>query len=336
MRKQLKMIDNLKSRRALHFYYWLLFALVLFIPIQIYQSQYLAFRIAIGVILPLIPCVYIHFYLLERYFKNRQYMLYGLILMLLLVLSGIAAQYFIDFLVPEVEGGIKSFLNPPFLIIITAGFKYYTQGLRLQAQLQEALAKQYKAELDLLKFQINPHFFFNTLNNLFAMARKQNDQSTAEGIAKLSHLMRYMIYDCNADKIDLRKEIEQIEHFIALQMLRFSKEDTINISFNKNGKYKNKLIPPMLLIPFVENAFKNGIFLANSSEIAIDLEVGDARLLFSVSNSINKNRKNDGPNESGVGLANVRRRLELLYPKTHELKIENDGNRFNISLKLDL
>jgi len=327
---------RLKSKTAIHFYLWMVFALAMFVPIQIYQSADLAFRIALGIILPLLLAVYIHFLILEKYFQKGQFLFYGLNLALLLILSGIAAQLIIDFLVPEVEGGIKSFLNPVFLIIVTSGFRYYSQGLKLQAQLQEAQAKQYKAELDLLKFQVNPHFFFNTLNNLFAMARKQKDQSTAKGIAKLSHLMRYIIYDCNVDKIDLQKEVEQIKHFLALQKLRFSKEDKINISFELAGDFENKTITPMLLLPFVENAFKHGISLANESAIKINLNVEKSRLLFSVSNSINKKRKAKTPNESGIGLANVKKRLELLYPDVYDLRIDNSGDVFNITLRMEL
>jgi len=336
MEKQTKILLWLKNKTIMNMVYWVGFALAIFIPVQTIQSISMAFRISIGIVLPLIPAVYFHFFILERFHKRGENLKYIIILILFLILAGVTTQYFIDLLVPEVKGGIKAFLNPPFLIIFTSGFRYYTQGLKLQMQLQEAQAKQYKAELDLLKFQVNPHFFFNTLNNLFAMARKHKDQSTAKGIAKLAHLMRYLIYDCNVDKISLEKEIEQIGYFLALQKLRFSEDDNIKIVFTKTGNYEDKLITPMLLIPFVENAFKHGISLSSKSEIIINLSTDNQHFFFEVTNQINKNKKDKELNESGIGLINVRRRLELLYPDSHELKIENSGDTFYVALKLDL
>ncbi|MBU0474079.1 MAG: histidine kinase [Bacteroidetes bacterium] len=229
-----------------------------------------------------------------------------------------------------------AFLNPLLLMIITSGARSYYRGIKLQLQLQEVQTKQYQAELDLLRFQINPHFFFNTLNNLFSMARKQKDESTSKGIAKLSHIMRYIIYDCNVDKIELEKEIDMINNFIELQKLRFSDEDDIKINFGIVGELQNQEIAPMLLVPFVENAFKHGISLKNMSPINIKLKIETETLIFSVRNNVNKLRYNRENEHSGIGLQNVKRRLELLYPNKHELLIENIDDKFDINLKIDL
>lgn len=320
-----------------HSLYWIIFFLILFIPVWFFNSGKFAFLVAFGVVLPCTFPVYINFYLLDKYLKKRKYFNYWILLIILVILSGAFAQYFIYLLVPLKEGEFfGAFADPLFVIIITSGIRYYWQGIKLQIQLHEVQAKQYKAELDLLKYQVNPHFFFNTLNNLFSMARKQKDYSTSKGIAKLSHLIRYVIYDCNVDKIDLEKEIEQINNFLDLQKLRFSKEDKINISFEINGQYKTKQISPMLLIPFVENAFKHGISFKNDSPIDIKLNINNNLLLFSVKNNVNRLRCDRDDHNSGIGLANIQRRLELLYPESHHLKIENKKDTFEIILSIEL
>jgi two-component system LytT family sensor kinase len=324
-------------RIAIHSYLWLSFFLAILIPVSIYTSFTYAFKVAFAVVFPLIPPVYINFFLLEKYFSRKLYLTYTLWFIVLAVCSGALAQVMVTITVPLEEGdNFVTAVDPLFLIILTGGARYYLRGTKLQLQLHEAQAKQLKAELDLLKHQVNPHFFFNTLNNLFAMARRQKDQATARGIAKLSHIMRYIIYDGVVEKIEITKEIEQIKNFIELQRLRFSTDDDIKITFDMEGNLNHKMITPMLLIPFVENAFKHGISLKMSSPIRISLRLHEDRLFFSVKNNINRMRQNRDDQNSGIGLANVKRRLQLLYPKTHKLEIVDDGEKFAISLILQL
>jgi len=166
------------------------------------------------------------------------------------------------------------------------------------------------------------------------MARKQ-EKATADGIARLSHLMRYMIYDSKVDRISLDKEIDQIKRLIELQKLRFSKEDKIDIDFKIEGRTKSVLIPPMLMIPFVENAFKHGISLKAPSFIHIQLKVEPEILQLSIRNSCHDipSRKNEF--NSGIGLQNVKRRLELLYPNSHELTTRKTGDVYEVKLLLE-
>jgi LytS/YehU family sensor histidine kinase len=200
--------------------------------------------------------------------------------------------------------------------------------------LQEIQAKQVETELDLLKTQIHPHFLFNTLNNLFGMARK-GDAATADGISRLSHLMRYMIYDSSVDKIDLEKEIDQIQRLIELHKLRFAAEDDIAIDFKIEGKTEDIRIPPMLLIPFVENAFKHGISLKQPSFVRMALVSGIGGLQFSVENSVHPRTRDDEDPVAGVGLQNVRRRLELLYPDSHELAVRITDTSYAVELRIE-
>jgi two-component system LytT family sensor kinase len=327
----------LTHRIAIHSYLWLLLILSILIPVNIFNSFAYAIRIAAAVVLPLLPPVYLNFFLLDRYFNRKKYFSYSIWFTALAVFSGVLAQYMVNLIVPLKEGdNFVACFNPLFLLILTGGARYYLRGIKLQLQLHEAQAKQLKAELDLLKYQVNPHFFFNTLNNLFAMARRQKDQSTARGIAKLSHMMRYIIYDARVEKIEITKEIEQIKNFIELQRLRFLPEDDIQIDFNLEGTFNHKMITPMLLIPFVENAFKHGISLKNISPVEINLRLQKERLFFSVKNNINRMRHDRDDQNSGIGLSNVKRRLELLYPQAHELKIIDSSKKFEVLLILEL
>jgi len=331
------MLYNISYRRVLyHTVGWLIFSLIIFIPLQIYNSTDFAIRLTIGVVIPVIPPVYLHFYLMDKFFDNRKFLIYTLGTFFLILSSGLFAQWFVEFMWDFENQNMNAYLDPLVVMIVTSGVRYYYKGIKLQNQLHESQAKQYKAEIDLLRYQVNPHFFFNTLNNLFSMARNQNDESTSNGIAKLSHLMRYIIYDCNVDKIELEKEINQISNFIELQKLRFTEDDEITINFNITGEFNNKKITPMLLIPFVENAFKHGVSLINQSPIDINLNLENEELLFSVQNKVNKYRKERDKEHSGIGLQNVKRRLELLYPENHDLKIENAENNFKVYLRIKL
>jgi LytS/YehU family sensor histidine kinase len=173
------------------------------------------------------------------------------------------------------------------------------------------------------------------LNNLFGLAQRQ-EKGTADGIAQLSHLMRYMIYDSNVDKIDLGKEIHQIQRLIKLQKLRFSNDDNISIDFQIEGDVNAVKIPPMFLIPFVENAFKHGISCCEPSFLKIDLRIEESNLHFSVRNSVHINKSHKDDLDSGIGLRNIRRRLELLYPDSHELIIQKEEKIFKIELYLKI
>ncbi|MBN1272564.1 MAG: histidine kinase [Candidatus Aminicenantes bacterium] len=219
-----------------------------------------------------------------------------------------------------------------FMILVATSLKILKDNVSQRFLLQEIKAKQMQTELNLLKAQINPHFLFNTLNNLYGLARKQ-EKAVADGIAHLSHLMRYMIYESEVDEIHLEKEIQQIERIIDLQKLRFSKEDNITIDFEMEGNVKSIRIPPMLLIPFVENAFKHGISLKFPSFIRIKIKSSaNNAMYFSIRNSIHKQINVNGDKNSGMGLHNVKRRLELLFPEQHELLVRRSENEFFVEL----
>ena len=205
----------------------------------------------------------------NRYLNRRRYLVYlgGLVL----TLGGLGVLLQPDYFrsLPKQRDLLPALIfSLAFFLGFTTAIRYARAGIRQRLQLQEITAKQLQTELALLKAQINPHFMFNTLNNLYAMALRQEDPATAQGIAKLSHLMRYVIYESDVDRIELGREVEQIRSFIELQKLRFSEEDNIRIEFETDGDMDKAVIAPMLLLPFVENAFKHGIRLSSPSHVS--------------------------------------------------------------------
>ena len=190
-----------------------------------------------------------------------------------------------------------------------------------------------KTELSLLRSQVSPHFMFNVLNNMVALARKQSDQ-LEPSLIKLSSLMRYMLYETGEEKVSLEKETEYLQSYIDLQRQRFGKRMVINVNMSPGDRLYE--IEPMLLIPFVENAFKHGTGMINHAQIDINLKSEKNILYFTVSNKYDAGSTEIKDKASGIGLANVQRRLELLYPHHHNLKIEKDNDLFTVSLQINL
>ena len=190
-----------------------------------------------------------------------------------------------------------------------------------------------KTELSLLRSQVSPHFMFNVLNNMVALARKQSDQ-LEPSLIKLSSLMRYMLYETDEEKVSLEKETDYLQSYIDLQQQRFGKKVLINTSFNQPDK--TYFIEPMLLIPFVENAFKHGTGMIENAMINIELSAVNSQLQFTVQNKYNPGSVEIKDKASGIGLTNVARRLELLYKDKHQLLIEKSNDLFTVKLQINL
>lgn len=185
------------------------------------------------------------------------------------------------------------------------------------------------AELSFLKSQINPHFLFNVLNYLYALAIPLSDK-LGNAIIRLSHLMRYMLGGKEDALVPLQKELDYIHNYIEIYRMLF--EDRFYVNFDTKGDVDSFFIAPLLLIPFVENAFKHGIMNDPQQPVSIQLSVIDGKLCFSVHNKISNHQKD---HSSGIGLFNVRRRLELIYPDHHELKVSSTNNFFDVQLQLN-
>jgi LytS/YehU family sensor histidine kinase len=196
-------------------------------------------------------------------------------------------------------------------------------------------ANQLSTEIKFLKSQINPHFLFNTLNNLFSMAQGRGNEELADGISRLSAMMRYMIYESNTDSVSLSREIEYLEDCILLNKLRYA-DDEVRVTFNYPEQMDGLFIAPMIFIPFVENAFKHGVLIGQSSPIDIFISVINKQVIFTCENKNYSFIKKMDDDNNGIGLENVRRRLELVYDSKYELSIKNQENKYTVTLKLNL
>ncbi len=197
---------------------------------------------------------------------------------------------------------------------------------------QKELAKS-QTDLQFLRSQINPHFLFNSLNTLYGTALMEKSERSAEGIQKLGDMMRFMLRENNLDFIPLSRDLEYLRNYISLQKLRTQSSSNIFIEEKIDEKDYKYSITPMLLIPFVENAFKHGISLREKSWIYIDLMCDDKGIHFEVKNSLHQQTANDPERDNtGIGIENVRQRLGLLYPDAHELNISETEKEFTVSL----
>ncbi|GAB3513544.1 sensor histidine kinase [Emticicia fontis] len=192
------------------------------------------------------------------------------------------------------------------------------------------LTEKLNAENAFLKNQLNPHFLFNTLNNIYSLALNQSPK-TPEAVLKLSELMRYMLYESNLEKVSLETELSYLNNFIELQKMRYSGQTYVD--FQVIGDVSSQRIAPLMLIPFVENAFKHGSVQDEKHPLSIQLLVNQNNLSFTVKNQqANQNKDRFG----GIGLENIKKRLNLIYPKNHHLDIQNDGDSYSSELNLIL
>lgn len=216
---------------------------------------------------------------------------------------------------------------------VAASIKLLKQWYYSEKVAQQLAQEKLEAELKFLKSQIHPHFLFNTLNNLYALTLKKSD-TAPEIVLKLSDLLDYMLYEANVKRISLGKELKLIENYIALEKLRYG--ERLKIQFQKTGPTNGKQIAPMLILPFVENAFKHGISgELNKVTVSMQLETDENYINFNIENSKDPiQSKDEGGYTEGIGLKNVKRRLELLYPQNHQLVIKDHGHRFYVNLKI--
>lgn len=220
-----------------------------------------------------------------------------------------------------------------FVTGISTGYGFIYYQLQQNKAVQEAKQEQLKSELSFLRSQISPHFIFNILNSIVYLIRAKS--SLAEPVTiRLSELMRYMLYESSDAQVPLDKEIEYLNNYIELQRIRFGED--VDIQLGIDGNIHGQSIEPMLLIPFVENAFKHGVGLIDKPVIHISLQIEDSDLDFMVRNKISGDRPDIKDPDSGIGLKNVKRRLELLYPGFHNLEIKKEQGWFEMTLHLKL
>jgi hypothetical protein len=295
---------------------------------------------------------YVNLYVLyPRFFVRRQYGMYTLTAILLLFAGSLMNRavtelwfeplFFPDSTTPEpifvwymLFKGMVWFLSPVLLLTLVVKIlqHWYQQEQRQQKMEQEQLS----AELNFLKAQVHPHFLFNTLNNLYALTLQSSPAAPAV-VLKLSELMSYMLYDSQVPVISLQREVQHIRNYIELEQLRYG--NRLDVSLNVSGETGQVSIAPLLLIPFVENAFKHGVSEETDHVwITIDIKVKQGWLIVKVENSYT-----DGPapageakDKNGIGMQNVTRRLNLVYPGAHELVVSKEAGRYGVDLKIKI
>ncbi len=283
-----------------------------------------------------------YFFILPKYYKNRKIAQVWLAWILLLF-----TFIFLRYMIQEVlfwhwlsiknytEGTTISYYifdnlyYGGILIIMSTLFWILDDNQKSQKENFILLEEKKTAQLAFLKNQVNPHFIFNTLNNIYSLVSSKSDKALPS-IEKLSQLMRYMYKESDATYVSLQNEIDYITSFIELQSIRLSNAESVQYHFN--GNIGTQKIAPLLLIPFIENMFKHGILNQIEKPLKIDITINNVELILSTSNFINTLHKDEA---SGIGLDNVKKRLVLLYPDKHTLKIETKENIYTTYLKIE-
>lgn len=351
-RVQLEDILFKPPRILWHLVFWLVFISFFSLVYGSFEEQYgRQYLIQLTDAVLQIPAVYFTLYFLMPRFLFKERYIEFVVYLTILILCFSALHWFnyvfiqdplfwpSDKYSPDLLNFGKMLKNTtkvyPVLVlaIVIKWFKYW---FREQKANQLLVEEKLKAELNFLKAQVHPHFLFNTLNNLYALTLKKS-KDAPEVVLKLSDLLNYMLYECTADQVLIEKEVKLLKDYISLEKIRYG--ERLNISFNILGNAGGMMVAPLMLLPFVENSFKHGVSEEmDEAWVSIDLELKEEKLTLKVENSKSKHGERDDQfnYKQGIGLKNVRRRLELLYPDKHALEMHDSVDSFLIVLTLDL
>lgn len=311
-----------------------------------FEEFFTALEAQLALLIVKMPMVYALFYIAEKYFsKNWKTAKTAFAIFSLYIISLISFIAVVQFIVAEriykLESSFEDHINiysisyNSFVLIfpcsIALSIKLFRLNQRQKKAEQEIIKKKLETELQFLKAQTNPHFLFNTLNNIYALARKKSD-ATADVVMKLSKLLRFMLYESQKQYISISDEIHVLDDYIELEKIRY--DEKLQLNFTRSIDNETHPIAPLILLPFVENAFKHGASESRfGSYINIDLKLQKSILYFRIENSKSEDLVKLKP--ENIGLNNIRRQLELVYPE-HLLTIETAGNSFVVSLKINL
>lgn len=303
--------------------------------------------------------LFVPFYLLNvfvfipKLFNRQQYKWYAgsiVLSFLLILLVNMQLEYFYKFseimeprifeMKPIRPGTFKIPLKLifPFLLSFSIGtsFEMILNSEEQRREKEEIKKEKLYSELSFLKSQINPHFLFNSLNNIYSLTQR-SPKNASQAILLLSDLMRYMLYDSAHNKIKLTQEIQCLKNYIALQRLRISRKEPVKIDFKESGNFSTMCIEPLILIPFLENAFKHGVSYNRASLVSISLKAEANIIKFEVYNTkkqANISTLDPANGHSGIGLSNTIRRLDLCYPDCYELKINEAPDFYETKLTI--
>lgn len=326
-----------------HIIFWVLvFALWYYLRYQDYTTKRIAVKITLLKVADLAALVYLtNYILIPRFLYKKKYVDFITAFITMLIISAFLKVYMMSEILDQpklfsLSGNLKerlyeNVISDFFLVVAGAAFRLIVDYIKMQQRLAEVAKEKAETELSFLKSQMNPHFLFNSLNSVYFLIKKDNAEAR-NALHKFSEMLRYQLYEASDARIPVEKEIAYLKDYVDLQQLR--KDERYAVQFNCAEDVKGFQIEPLLLIPFVENAFKH---ISHSSEkinfVKLDMSRSNGTLLFSIENSKEMERINT-QRQGGIGLANVKRRLELLYPGKHELDIDETDSTFSVKLKL--
>lgn len=328
-----------------HLIIWMLvFGLWFFLRYEDYALEATAFKVTLIKVADLALMVYLTNYLLiPKLLYKKRYVLFGLAFIVMILTSSLLKMnilghvtnnpYLLNF-----SGNLKARIYdnviPHFFLVLSgAAFKLMMDYTKMQQRMVEMAKEKAEAELNFLKSQINPHFLFNSLNAVYFLIEKNNVEARG-ALHKFSAMLRYQLYEMNGDKISVEKEIDYLKDYVDLQKLR--RDENYEVRFTCSPDVKGFAIEPLLLIPFVENAFKHISHHKNVPNfIKLDLRMNNGDFQCEIENSKNSFEKSTDKH-AGIGLNNVKRRLALLYPDKHRLKINNGPDTFRVELTIKI
>ena len=334
---QIKMKIGKKIKHVVpHLIGWGALLLVILLQNDLYEWEFEDYYNIGGIFGLMALATYINLYLLiPRYLFLKKYWHYSIFLSLLVIATALLIAFWMSEFdqIDWLSRFIVMVINVVFFLMITSGGRFLIEYLKKMMKLKEVENKQLKVELNLLKAQVNPHFLFNTLNNLYGLITQDQNQKAAEVTLKLADLMRYLLESSKADKVSLKKEIQFLEDYLSLEKIRLTNNTAIR--FEVSGIVSDVFVAPLLFIPLVENAFKHGLNTITADSFAcFSLSVQGKDLFFEAKNSLGKSLENSP--ESGTGIANLRKRLQLIYPNNHLLDIQKSNDEYKVVLHIQL
>ena len=327
-----------------HLLLWIIFGAVwYFLRYQDYGSPKTAVIVTAIKIFDIALLIYIANYILvPKLLYKKQYMLFAVIFISMIAISSILKMQILGRVShnPELIYWTRNFktrlydnIIPHFFLVIAGvAIKLISDYFRMQKRIVEIAKEKAETELNFLKSQINPHFLFNSLNSVYFLIDKNNVEAR-QALHKFSDMLRYQLYEIKGEKIPIEKELGYLKDYIGLQQLR---NENCSVQFSVDEGMKSFFIEPLLLIPFVENSFKHLSHFVNEkkNEIQIGLSRENGEINFQIRNTTEGKQVHEFSNDGGIGLNNVKRRLELLYPEKHELNISEKEGWFDVQLKI--
>ncbi len=334
---------NRKLKTVLHTVIWLSILLAVCLIFKQFMPWKNSILRGLANVLPAATLFYGILWLVNQYLEKKKYGQFSLIavafIAIVTILRGESNTYFplalkeYQFIEDRPSLYLAAFITNLASVVIGILYQLVYNRYETEKRNLSIINEHREAQLQALRGQINPHFLFNTLNNIYALAVVDSKQ-TAEMVLKLSKLLRYVIYDSQEKKVSLKKEVQHIEEFIGLFQMRM--EEPANVRFDYTGVNDHQLVEPMILIPFLENGFKHGDFNTNDDAfLKADLSVKNDLLNFKIINSKN-NQDQQKDKQSGVGLVNIKKRLELKYNGQYQLDIQDQADQFFVHFKLQL